>query len=115
MDQLPKSLTIPIGRLGAAAQNALEMARFGGLTTDEEPSRYEVVSEQRVYRLRHYLAGEEPSGPPVLLVPPMMLAAEVYDVSPSTSASRSSRGTGSIPGWSTLARPSVRRGASSAR
>ncbi len=45
-----------------------------------------MVSEQRVYRLRHYLAGEEPSGPPVLLVPPMMLAAEVYDVSPSTSA-----------------------------
>ena len=29
--------------------------------------------------------GDEP-GPPVLLVPPMMLAAEVYDVSPSTSA-----------------------------
>ncbi len=83
MDQLPKSLTIPIGRLGAAAQNALEMARFGGLTTDEEPSRYEAVSEQRVYR--------------------------------APARSRSSRGTGSIPGWSTLARPSVRRGASSAR
>ncbi len=86
MDLLPKRLTNPVGRLGAAAQNALEVARFGGLRTDEEPSPYDVVSEQRVYRLRHYLAGGPTPGPPVLLVPPMMLAAEVYDVSPSTSA-----------------------------
>src|SRR5581483_1202022 len=70
---------------GAAAQNALEVARFGGLNTDEEASPYEVVSEQRVYRLRHYFP-ERGDGPPVLLVPPMMLAAEVYDVSPSSSA-----------------------------
>src|SRR5947209_6092422 len=87
MDLLPKTLTAPVGRLGAAAQNALEVARFGGLTTDEEPSPYEVVSEQRVYRLRRYYAGAASvAGPPVLLVPPMMLAAEVYDVSPNTSA-----------------------------
>jgi putative long chain acyl-CoA synthase len=84
---LPKTITGPAGRLGAAAQNALEVARFGGLTTDEEPSPYEVASEQRVYRLRHYYPGTtKRPGPPVLLVPPMMLAAEVYDVSPSTSA-----------------------------
>ncbi|MEA2159710.1 MAG: putative long chain acyl-CoA synthase [Solirubrobacteraceae bacterium] len=84
---LPKTITAPVGRLGAAAQNALEVARFGGLTTDEEPSPYEVASEQRVYRLRHYYPGtSKRPGPPVLLVPPMMLAAEVYDVSPSTSA-----------------------------
>jgi putative long chain acyl-CoA synthase len=89
MDLIPRQLTRPAARLGAAAQNALEVARFGGLTTDEEPSPYEVASEQRVYRLRHYYpAGEKsrPPGPPVLLVPPMMLAAEVYDVSPATSA-----------------------------
>ncbi len=87
MDLLPKTITAPVARLGAAAQNALEVARFGGLTTDEEPSPYEVISEQRVYRLRHYHPGaKKRPGPPVLLVPPMMLAAEVYDVSPSTSA-----------------------------
>ncbi len=87
MNLLPKTITAPVGRLGAAAQNALEVARFGGLTTDEEPSPYEVASEQRVYRLRHYYPGaSKRPGPPVLLVPPMMLAAEVYDVSPSTSA-----------------------------
>ncbi len=102
MDLLPKQITGPVGRIGNAAQNALEVARFGGLATDEEPSPYEVVSEQRVYRLRRYYAPTEDArkrtargngspraaghGPPVLLVPPMMLAAEVYDVSPTTSA-----------------------------
>lgn len=86
MDLLPKAITRPAVRIGAAAQNALEVARFGGLATDEEPSPYVVESEHRVYRLRHYHPGSEPAGPPVLLVPPMMLAAEVYDVSPSTSA-----------------------------
>ena len=83
---LPNRLTRPLERLGAAAQNALEVARFGGLATDEESSPYEVASEHRVYRLRHYYAQEQRDpGPPVVLVPPLMLAAEVYDVAPSTS------------------------------
>ncbi len=93
MPRLPKRITAPVGRLGAAAQNALEVARFGGLDTEEEPSPYEVAAEHRVYRLRHYYPpaaenGDRPSnaGPAVLLVPPMMLAAEIYDVSPATSA-----------------------------
>ena len=85
MDLLPKTITRPVGRLGAVAQNALEVARFGGLATDEESSPYDVVSEHRVYRLRRYHP-DEAVGPAVLLVPPMMLAAEIYDVSPSTSA-----------------------------
>jgi len=83
---LQKTITGPVTRLGAVAQNALEVARFGGLATDEVPSPYEVVSEQRVYRLRHYYADQERSGPPILLVPPLMLASEVYDVAPNTSA-----------------------------
>jgi putative long chain acyl-CoA synthase len=86
MDLIPKTITRPAARLGAAAQNALEVARFGGLETNEEQSPYEVASEQRVYRLRHYYADADGGAPPVLLVPPMMLAADVYDVSPSTSA-----------------------------
>jgi putative long chain acyl-CoA synthase len=88
---LPKSFTAPVGRLSAAAQNAFEVARFGGLTTDEQPSPYQVVGEHRIYRLRHYYPGVggnggPDTGPAVLLVPPMMLAAEIYDVSPATSA-----------------------------
>ncbi len=93
MQLVPGAVTRPVSRLGAAAQNALEVARFGGLDTDEQPSPYEVASEQRVYKLRHYYAarsgeraGANDSGPPILLVPPMMLAAEVYDVSPASSA-----------------------------
>ena len=74
------------GRLAAAAQNALEVARFGGLDTGEQPSPFEVAHTERVYRLRHYLPGEEPAGAPLILVPPLMLACEVYDVSPATSA-----------------------------
>jgi putative long chain acyl-CoA synthase len=101
MDLLPKTITGPIGRLGAAAQNALEVARFGGLATDEQPSPYVVAAEHRVYRLRRYYPGPDPhrgdgaggnggsagpAGPAILLVPPLMLAAEIYDVSPTTSA-----------------------------
>ncbi len=57
MALLPKTITGPVGRLGAAAQNALEVARFGGLATEEEPSPYTVAAEHRVYRrLRHYYA-----------------------------------------------------------
>jgi putative long chain acyl-CoA synthase len=72
-------------RLGAAAQNAIEVARFGGLETDEEPSPFEVAAQRRIYKLRHYYA-DDPQGAPILLVPPMMLAADVYDVSPGSSA-----------------------------
>ena len=82
---LLKTITRPAARLGAVAQNALEVARFGGLETGEKPAPYEIASERQVYRLRHYYpdAGD---GPPIVLVPPMMLAAEVYDVAPTTSA-----------------------------
>ncbi len=71
--------------LGAAAQNALEVARFGGLETGEESSPYEVVAERPVYRLRRYFP-EVATGPPIVLVPPLMLSSEVYDVSPAASA-----------------------------
>jgi putative long chain acyl-CoA synthase len=91
MDLLPKTITRPVGRIGAVAQNAFEVARFGGLATDEQPSPFAVAAEHRVYKLRHYYPS--PNGgadsapkPAVLLVPPMMLAAEIYDVAPSTSA-----------------------------
>ena len=66
VDLLPKTITRPVFRIGATAQNALEVARFGGLSTDEESSPYEVVAEQRVYRLRHYYPdSDKAAGPPV--------------------------------------------------
>jgi putative long chain acyl-CoA synthase len=88
MELLPKSITQPLGRLGAAAQTAVEIARFGGLVTDEDPSPYEIVAEHPVYRLRHYYPSSDPDdrASPIVLVPPLMLAAGIYDVSAATSA-----------------------------
>ena len=86
MSFVPKAITAPASRVGAAAQNALEVARFGGLATDDEPSPYEVVAEERVFKLRRYYPGTNDDAPAIVLVPPLMLAAEVYDVSRSSSA-----------------------------
>lgn len=93
------SIPNPVARLGAMAQNALEVARFGGLETGEEPAPFQVVSEQRVFNLRRYYADAVPQGAPaVILVPPMMLAAEVWDVSPHASAVRELHRAG-IDAW----------------
>ncbi|WP_220186826.1 AMP-binding protein [Pseudonocardia pini] len=73
-------------RLASTATNIVEYARFGGLDTGEEPSPFEIAGRGPTHRLRRYFP-DTPSGrPPVLLVPPLMLTAEVWDVSPATSA-----------------------------
>lgn len=83
-----RNLTRSAVRLGQAAQNAFEVARFGGLETGEESTPFEVVAVHDVYKLRRYGDGADAATrrPPVVLVPPMMLAADVYDVSPQSSA-----------------------------
>jgi putative long chain acyl-CoA synthase len=86
-------------RVTATVRNAAEVVRFGGLETGEEPSPYVVAAEQRNYRLRHYFADDVPAGAtPILLIPPLMMATEVWDVSPSTSAVVSLHGEG-IDTW----------------
>src|ERR1044071_1517997 len=62
-------------RFGLAWQNALEIARAGRLTAPYG-APFEVVHEERVYRLRRYAR----------IVPPLMVASEVYDISPDVSA-----------------------------
>src|SRR5207247_1883662 len=74
-------------RFGATVRNVLEVARFGGLETGEEPAPFAVIAEGRVHRVRRYFA-DAPAGVPVVMVPPLMLTAEVYDVSPQASAVR---------------------------
>ena len=86
MPRVPKTITAPVSRVGAVAQNALEVARFGGLATDDQPSPYEVMAEERVFKLRRYYPGTNEGAPAVVLVPPLMLAADVYDVSQRSSA-----------------------------
>lgn len=70
------------------AQNALDLVRLGRLATPYG-APYEVVHEERVYRLRRYGTWplERPSERPVLLlVPPLMVTSEIYDISPELSA-----------------------------
>ncbi|WP_169736685.1 AMP-binding protein [Pseudonocardia spinosispora] len=85
-------------RAVATTRNAAEVARFGGLDTGEQPSPFTVAAAQSTYRLRHYFPDATPTGAtPVLLVPPLMMTAEVWDVSPSTSAVASLHAEGIDP------------------
>ena len=74
-------------RVGLAWQNALEIARAGRLTAPYG-APFEVIHEERVYRLRRYSrkSGAKLVQAPLLLVPPLMVASEVYDISPDVSA-----------------------------
>ncbi len=78
-----------VRRLGLAWQNALEIARAGRLTAPYG-APFEVVHAEHVYRLRRYQAnpesGVDPIAAPLLLIPPLMVASEIYDVAPDVSA-----------------------------
>ncbi|NKS62719.1 AMP-binding protein, partial [Rhodococcus hoagii] len=69
-------------RAVATAQNGLEVVRLGGLETGATPSLFQIVERAPMYRLRRYFADSGPAeaGPPIVLVPPMMMSADVYDV-----------------------------------
>ncbi|MBF6481398.1 acyl-CoA synthetase, partial [Nocardia cyriacigeorgica] len=70
-----------VQRLMATAQNGLEVIRFGGLSHDVESSPFEVVERRRMYRLRHYFPDDTTPGRPVaMLVPPLMVNADIWDV-----------------------------------
>ncbi len=73
-------------RLGDAVVNGLEILAMGGLEVDDEPAPFDVVSEDRLHRLRHYFADSATGAPVAVLVPPLMLSADVYDVSERSSA-----------------------------
>ncbi|MEV0030261.1 acyl-CoA synthetase [Nocardia sp. NPDC050793] len=76
-----KELVGSVQRLMATAQNGLEVIRFGGLTHDVESSPFEVVERRRMYRLRHYFPDDATPGRPVaVLVPPLMVNADIWDV-----------------------------------
>jgi putative long chain acyl-CoA synthase len=75
-------------RVGLAWQNALEIVRTGRLTTPYG-APFEVLHEERTYKLRRYTPapGAAPRlATPLLLVPPLMVASEIYDVAPDVSA-----------------------------
>jgi putative long chain acyl-CoA synthase len=79
------AITRPVGRLIATAQNGLEVVRYGGLETGSVPSPFQIVESVPMYRLRRYFPpdnrnGQTPVGPPVLMVHPMMMSADMWDV-----------------------------------
>lgn len=85
-------------RIVATARNAAEYVRYGGLETDEQSSPYAVAAEQTTYRLRRYFAESTPAeATPLVLVPPLMMSTEVWDVSPSTSAVAALHAAGADP------------------
>jgi putative long chain acyl-CoA synthase len=75
-----------IERVGAGARNAFEILSEGRLGAPYR-APFEVVSEHDVFELRHYHPDEaDADAPPVLLVPPLMVKSEIYDISPELSA-----------------------------
>jgi putative long chain acyl-CoA synthase len=78
-------LTRPVGRLVATAQNGLEVLRYGGLETGAVPSPFQLIQSVPMYRLRRYFPpdarpGAKQPGAPVLMVHPMMMSADMWDV-----------------------------------
>src|SRR5258708_30456477 len=74
-------------QLGAVAVNAAQLLLHGGFETGEQGSPFEVIAKEPMYRLRRYFPDSDPTGlPAVVLVPPMMFVADVYDVSSTASA-----------------------------
>ena len=75
----------PVERLIATAQNGLEVLRLGGLETGGCPSPSQIVESVPMYKLRRYFPpdsrpGQPQAGPPVLMVHPMMMSANMWDV-----------------------------------
>ena len=85
MDLNFSMVTRPVERLVATAQNGLEVLRLGGLETGTVPSPSQIVESVPMYKLRRYFPpdsrpGHAPVGPPVLMVHPMMMSADMWDV-----------------------------------
>ncbi|BBZ33341.1 acyl-CoA synthetase [Mycolicibacterium confluentis] len=79
------AVTKPVERLIATAQNGLEVLRLGGLETGSQPSPYQIVESVPMYKLRRYFPpdsrpGHSHVGEPVLMVHPMMMSADMWDV-----------------------------------
>ena len=91
MDLNFSMVTRPVERLVATAQNGLEVLRLGGLETGTVPSPSRIVESVPMYKLRRYFPpdsrpGQPPVGPPALMVHPMMMSADMWDVTKEDGA-----------------------------
>src|SRR6201999_4335450 len=85
MDLRFSAVTRPVERLMATAQNGVEVLRLGGLETGNSPSPSQPGESTQMYKLRRYFPpdsrpGHPQAGEPVLLVHPMMMSANMWDV-----------------------------------
>ena len=83
-------------RFRAATRNALEIARLGRLSADQG-TPYAVVEHAEHHRLRRYETAGNTEGPVALLIPPLMVTSEIYDVAPDVSAVSALAARGIIP------------------
>ncbi|KAA1419093.1 alpha/beta fold hydrolase [Nocardioides humilatus] len=88
----------PLGRITRHTQNLLEVARYGGLRTGELPSEFEIADRGVHHRLRRYVTDLPADAPAIVLVPPLMVSSEVFDVSPQASAVRT-LAAGGVQPW----------------
>lgn len=103
---MPRGLSLS-RRLRSSARNALELARFGRLGEDYS-APFDIVDTGPHHRLRRYAGPAD--GPVALLIPPLMLTAEIYDVAPDTSAVASLGEHGVLPWVVDFGAPERERG-----
>ena len=83
----PPSFGRQVRRLRTGARNALTWMRKGRLGAPYQ-APFDVVIGREHYQLRRYFMAHEDEtiGEPVLLIPPLMVTSEVYDISPELSS-----------------------------
>ena len=74
-------------RVSLGVQNTLELMRLGRLT-EREAVPFDVLHREASHQLRRYRPELEADSerPALLLIPPLMLTAEIYDLAPDLSA-----------------------------
>ena len=63
----PNQIGVSADRIVATVVNGIEVARYGGLKTEHNPSPYRVEPHEPMYRLRHYFPESRRQRPPVVL------------------------------------------------
>ncbi|NUO48609.1 MAG: AMP-binding protein [Polyangiaceae bacterium] len=72
-------------RTATSSKNVLELVRAGRLG-QVYGAPYEVIDQGPHHRLRRYATCPDENAPPVVLVPPLMVTSEVYDIEEELSA-----------------------------
>lgn len=98
------------GRALALVQNVAEVARYGGLQTADKPAPYTIIRRGRYNALRRYFPESPADGPPVLLVTSVVMSADVWDVSETSSAARQLHAAGLDPWVVDFGQPDMAEG-----